>query len=282
MRFWFYNNTDGEKNWNKNSYALGISFSDNQIGCVSENSEESVTNDGNGNASANPTSTSQGYTVNLTATPNSGYHFKNWEVLSGGISIANPNNASTHFTMNTSDVSVKAHFERDSESGGQTTENNDKEDGKENSSDGNSSQTEPEVPSTVPVETVQIIDGDTDNPVTGMKVLNPFLHDVVNHLAIADLYARSMRKRAVPLMQKSIIPPYGATADWKGASHTIRWSNLGVKSGDKIAVIWYTPAWYRYASNTSIIKATVVGDGTIEFTVPNMGDMAVMSIIKLV
>lgn len=66
-----------------------------------------VQNDGNGTASANVNSAAQGATITLTATANSGYRFKEWQVVSGGVSIAN-----NSFTMPAVNVTVKAIFER--------------------------------------------------------------------------------------------------------------------------------------------------------------------------
>lgn len=72
-----------------------------------------VENDGNGTASAAPASARMGAEVSLTAMPNSGYHFKKWEVVSGDVEIEN-----NKFTMPAADVTVKAIFERNASSGG--------------------------------------------------------------------------------------------------------------------------------------------------------------------
>lgn len=55
---------------------------------------------------------SQGDTVTITATPDLGYTFANWTVLSGGVTLANANSASTSFTMPNNAVSVQANFTR--------------------------------------------------------------------------------------------------------------------------------------------------------------------------
>ena len=65
-----------------------------------------VQNDGNGTATANVTSGSKGTEVILTATPSTGYQFKEWQVVSGGVTVTD-----NKFTIGTSDVTVKAVFE---------------------------------------------------------------------------------------------------------------------------------------------------------------------------
>ena len=70
-----------------------------------------VTTDGNGTASADPSTTVAGVGINLSAAPNTGYHFKEWQVVSGGVTIEND-----RFTMPDGDVEVKAIFEKDAAS----------------------------------------------------------------------------------------------------------------------------------------------------------------------
>ena len=65
-----------------------------------------VTNDGNGTASASPISGVLGTEVTLTATPNPGYQFDKWEVVSGGVTVTD-----NKFTFGPDNVVVKALFE---------------------------------------------------------------------------------------------------------------------------------------------------------------------------
>ena len=71
-----------------------------------------VETDGNGIASASQTSAAEGTLITLTATPNNGYHFDRFEVISGDITITN-----NTFTMPAEPVTVKAVFDRDSSGG---------------------------------------------------------------------------------------------------------------------------------------------------------------------
>lgn len=66
-----------------------------------------VTSDGNGTASANPESAQTGDNVTLTAEPVEGYQFKEWQVISGDVTIED-----NSFTMGTADVEIKAIFEK--------------------------------------------------------------------------------------------------------------------------------------------------------------------------
>ena len=65
-----------------------------------------VTTDGNGTASADPASGRTGTEVTLTAVPDEGYEFSEWQVVSGGVSIVNDS-----FTIGNSDVEIRAIFQ---------------------------------------------------------------------------------------------------------------------------------------------------------------------------
>ena len=67
-----------------------------------------VRDDGHGTGSADPVSATAGTEITLTATPNAGYHFKEWQVMSGDVTVRDDK-----FTMPGSDVEVKAIFEED-------------------------------------------------------------------------------------------------------------------------------------------------------------------------
>ena len=72
-----------------------------------------VRDDGHGTGSADPASATAGTEITLTATPKTGYHFKEWEVISGGVTIKDDK-----FLMPNDNVEVKAIFEKDTGGGG--------------------------------------------------------------------------------------------------------------------------------------------------------------------
>ena len=67
-----------------------------------------VTSGGNGTASPSPSKAVAGAEITLPATPDTGYHFKEWQVMRGNVTIKDDK-----FTMPDSDVEVKAVFEED-------------------------------------------------------------------------------------------------------------------------------------------------------------------------
>ena len=99
-------------------YKVGDSYTvdrDTEIKALWENSvitpttyTVTVSNDGNGTGTATPSTAAAGTMISLTATPNEGYHFKEWQVISGGVTIKN-----NKFIMPSANVEVKAIFEED-------------------------------------------------------------------------------------------------------------------------------------------------------------------------
>ena len=140
LSYQWQQSTDSGNNWtnidsaNAATYTTGKTTMDmngTQYRCVVKNSVNEVTSsvatltvtaiptysitvetDGNGTAFASQTSAPEGTLITLTATPNSGYHFDRFEVVSGNITITN-----NTFTMPAEPVTVKAVFDRDSSGG---------------------------------------------------------------------------------------------------------------------------------------------------------------------
>ena len=67
-----------------------------------------VSNDGNGTGTANPSTAAAGMEITLAATPNPSYHLKEWQVISGNVTIKDDK-----FVMPSANVEVKAIFEKD-------------------------------------------------------------------------------------------------------------------------------------------------------------------------
>ena len=99
-------------------YKVGDSYTvlgDTEIKALWENSvitpttyTVTVSNDGNGTGTAAPSTAAAGTTITLTAMPKEGYHFKEWQVISGDVTITNEK-----FLMPNDNVEVKAIFEED-------------------------------------------------------------------------------------------------------------------------------------------------------------------------
>lgn len=97
----------------------GITITDNKFTMINSRAEVkaifelipveysiTVDSDGNGTAGANVSQALKGTDVTLTATPNSGFRFKEWQVTGGGVSIAD-----NKFTMPEDNVKITAIFE---------------------------------------------------------------------------------------------------------------------------------------------------------------------------
>ena len=67
-----------------------------------------IADDGNGTATATPTAAEEGMEVTLSAEPKTGYHFKEWQVVSGSVTIVN-----NKFIMPSGEVKIRAIFEED-------------------------------------------------------------------------------------------------------------------------------------------------------------------------
>ena len=129
---WYYNNNGTQTKWDFDKdtvhRAMTLTAQWKKAYTVT------VENDGNGSASAAPASAAKGEEITLTATPNSGYHLKEWQTVSGGVTISN-----NRFTMPADNVTVKAIFEK--KSGG----------GASSSGGGSSGSAAPTVSTTIPV-----------------------------------------------------------------------------------------------------------------------------------
>jgi len=68
-------------------------------------------NDGHGTAAASLTSAARGATITITATPTGDYVFKQWTVISGGVTLSSTTTNPAMFTMGTEAVEIKAEFE---------------------------------------------------------------------------------------------------------------------------------------------------------------------------
>ena len=108
---WYYDNNGENTEWNfetdraKYTMTLTAQWKANTYTVT-------VKDDGNGTALADPASAKMGAEVRLTAMPNSGYHFKEWEVIPDKVKIED-----NKFTMPAAHVTVKAIFERNTSRG---------------------------------------------------------------------------------------------------------------------------------------------------------------------
>ena len=112
--------------WNTQADGNGTSYANESTDNITSEDGETVTlyaqwdaifydiktsDDGNGTVSASATSGIKGTNISITASPNEGYKFAGWEVVSGEANIKDVSAASTTIEIGTSEVEVKATFE---------------------------------------------------------------------------------------------------------------------------------------------------------------------------
>ena len=174
------------------------------------NHSVTVQNDGNGTASATPAYAKQGAEITLTATPKEGYKFKEWQVISGSVTITN-----NKFTMPDGEVTVRAVFE--STSGGNNNNGgNDNGGGGNNNGSGGSSSGDSS-------SAVTISEKKPDQPVIGSVNASGKVSD--NHAVI--IITDSMVKTAIEKAQ-SAAKAQGKTANGIGVEVLV--SAPGAKS----------------------------------------------------
>ncbi|MBO4788426.1 MAG: hypothetical protein J5531_05945 [Lachnospiraceae bacterium] len=119
--------TDGSYPWMTVVDADGNPANDAVIGALTVKYTVTVTDNGYGKASADVTSGVTGTVVTLTATPNEGYRFKEWNILEGGMGKTEDGtglipgisiDADNQFTIENKNVKIEAVFEAVSESAG--------------------------------------------------------------------------------------------------------------------------------------------------------------------
>ena len=73
-----------------------------------------MTNDGHGTTNVVPASGDRDTVASMSATPSSGYQFKEWQLISGDGKIGNTTSSTTTFTIGSNNATIKATFEETS------------------------------------------------------------------------------------------------------------------------------------------------------------------------
>jgi|GEM_PF-1003856 len=89
---------------NVNDFVLTLSF-------VEATYTVTMTDDGHGTGAANSTEATAGTEITITATPTGDYLFKQWTVVSGGVTLSSTTTNPATFTMGNEAVEIKAEFE---------------------------------------------------------------------------------------------------------------------------------------------------------------------------
>ena len=111
-----------------------------------------------------------------------------------------------------------------------------------------------------------------------LKVLNTDTKGLANHKMVANLFAGQYHKGKTYAVIATFdaYSPWSITVDWKNAKRTIDWKVSGAKTGDTYFAVYYnqTVGMVQYLPCT-------VKEGIVSFTVPKLGEVSTISIVKV-
>ena len=200
---------------------------------------------------------------------NSSYNFylKHWNASTSTLENVSITKSSSGIQFRQSDFSP---FVLAYDGGNQPVVEEKKEEKKEETQ--SSSKTPPETnPSVLTVGTVS-------TGGLGLKVLNTDTKGQNNHKMLASWFGGQYHKGKTCTIVSTydVYSPFSITADWKNAKRTIDWKVSGAKAGDTYFVVYYNQS----VGMVQYLPCTVK-DGMVTFTVPKMGDVSTISIVKV-
>lgn len=130
------------------------------------------------------------------------------------------------------------------------------------------------LPSTLPEGTILAAFGD-GKTFMSLKALNAPAQDIANQKLVARA---AFGDKFEMLITKNIYAPYGIDTVWKNAARTLSWKDTGAKAGDTIYMVWYNQTSQR---PVELIQAAVAADGTVSATLPSLGDVSTVSVIRV-
>lgn len=100
--------------------------------------------------------------------------------------------------------------------------------------------------------------------------------DAVNQQVFAQVMCQNLGfKNVIPLKTYNMYSLY-ATYDAKNKAQTITWTNTGLKFGDTAFVVWYN----QKLGKIELLPAIVGPNGDVAVSVPALGDVSTMTVVK--
>lgn len=100
--------------------------------------------------------------------------------------------------------------------------------------------------------------------------------DAANQQVFAQVMCQNLGfKNVIPLKTYNMYSLY-ATYDAKNKAQTITWANTGLKFGDTAFVVWYN----QKLGKIELLPAIVGPNGDVAVSVPALGDVSTMTVVK--
>ncbi|MDD3414262.1 MAG: hypothetical protein PHY47_09700 [Lachnospiraceae bacterium] len=211
-----------------------------------------------------------GGSTTLKATANSGYHFQKW--TKGGNTVGTSN--TLLLTGIVEDAEYTAFFTKNNRDSEEESKNE-----AENESDTQKEAPTPQIPSALPYRTTQGTFKGEKNAFN-IKALESSVTSTTNQNTLANFFTTQyFRKKTGTIMAcYDMYAPWGAKKEWKEGTCNFSWNMDGIRAGDTVFVIWYNE---QNPLGAQFIKAMVSADNRITFTVPYLGDVSTISIVKV-
>ena len=100
--------------------------------------------------------------------------------------------------------------------------------------------------------------------------------DAANQQAFAQAMCKNLGYGNVETLKTYNMYALNSSYDAKNKSQIITWSGTGLKSGDTAFVVWYN----QKLGKTELLPAVVGANGDVAVSVPSIGDVSTMTIVK--
>ncbi|MDD3414269.1 MAG: hypothetical protein PHY47_09735 [Lachnospiraceae bacterium] len=211
----------------------------------------------------------EGGSKTLKAKSNSGYQFLKWTKDGNTVGTS----STLLLTNIVEDAEYTAFFKKSS------SDSKEEEKTEEKAETTHKDDTAPQIPSALPYRTTQgTFVG--EKSAFNIKALESSTTSTQNQSTLATYFTTQYfkGKTGTTMACYDMHAPWGAKREWKDGTCKFTWNIDDVRAGDTVFVIWYNE---RNPLGAQLIEATVAADNSITFTIPYLGDVSTISVVKV-
>jgi hypothetical protein len=205
----------------------------------------------------------------LKATANSGYQFLKWTKDGNTVGTS----STLLLTNIVEDAEYTAFFKKS------RSDSKEEEKTEEKTETTHNEDTAPQIPSALPYRTTQgTFIG--EKSAFNIKALESNTTSIQNQSALATYFTTQYfkGKTGTTMACYDMHAPWGAKREWKDGTCKFTWNIDDVRAGDTVFVIWYNE---MNPLGAQLIEATVAADNSVTFTIPYLGDVSTISVVKV-